>query len=178
MRLTKAKLRSLVLETLFQESVSASDVEASVSRAIEILEISDSNFRPFMLEIVRTESGFNPSGESGFTSHKDNPFQLTRPAIDQTKISRRLIDYRDRISRNANMQNPWADQNIDEIQSNTTLGALAAALYILDFLRGASVPGDLQSRAALWKKKYNTESGAGEVSHYVGKNKDRHWNIS
>ena len=170
MKLTRRELRSLILETLLGESISASKVESSIDRAIEILEIGDSNFRPFMLEIARTESGFSPSGESGFTSHKDNPFQLTRPAIDQTRISRRLINYRDRISKNANMQNPWADQNIDEIQSNTTLGALAAALYILDFLRGGLVPGDVQSRAALWKKKYNTESGAGEVSHYISKN--------
>ena len=163
---------------LIKESVSSSSVESSIDRAIEILEISDVNFRPFMLEISRTESGFNPSGESGFTSHKDNPFQLTRPAIDQTKISRRLVSYRDRISKNANMQNPWAEQSISEIQSNTTMGAIASALYILDFLRGASVPGDLQSRASLWKKKYNTESGDGEVSHYIEKNKDRSWNNS
>tara|TARA_Y100000593_G_C4300090_1_gene332875 strand:+ start:1550 stop:2074 length:525 start_codon:yes stop_codon:yes gene_type:complete len=173
MKLTRTKLRSLILETLLGESISSSKVESSIDRAIEILEIGDSNFRPFMLEIVRTESGFNPSGESGFTSHRDNPFQLTRPAIDQTKISIRLVNHRDRISKNANMQNPWADQPIDEIKSNTTLGALAAALYILDFLRDSPVPSDLQSRAALWKKKYNTESGDGEVSHYISKNQGR-----
>jgi hypothetical protein len=172
-KITRRELRSLILETLLLESVSAVDVEASVTRAIEILEIDDSNFKNFMLEIVRTESGFNPSGEEGFTSHRDNPFQLTRPAIEQTKISRRLGDYRERIFSNANMKNTWIDQTIEEIQSNTTLGALAAVLYILDFLRGTSVPSDLQSRAALWKKKYNTESGAGEVSHYISKNQGR-----
>jgi hypothetical protein len=176
--ITRSQLVNIIREVILFETVSYSRVETSTDRALKILEITDTNFRPFMLEIARTESGFNPTGEEGFTSHRDNPFQVTGFAIDQTKESPRLPDYRDRIFKNGSLQNPWIEQSTTEIQSNTVLGALAAALYILDFLRGASVPGDLQSRAVLWKKKYNTESGAGKISHYIEKNKDRSWNIS
>jgi len=167
-------------------SIPHSTIVASVNRALQILGLSsNTNLRNFLIEIAIMESGGNPKGISKITHHVQNPFQITGPAISviQNLNVKKLDVLRDRIYKNAKMAQPWHKQSEQEIKSNVTMGALAAALLIIHKMnpRGvenlknpaldAVIPGNLKSRAALWKRIYNTaQDPHGTPEIYIKKN--------
>jgi hypothetical protein len=184
MKLLLEKWNNFLNEQKYSTPHSA--IVASVDRALQILGLSsNANLRDFLIEIAIMESGGNPRGINKITHHVQNPFQVTGPAISiiQNLNVKKLDVLRDRIYKNAKMAQPWHKQSEQEIKSNVTMGALAAALVIIHKMnpRGAedlknpaldaAVPGDLKSRAALWKKIYNTgQDPHGTPEIYIKKN--------
>ena len=156
------------------------EVTRAVDRALQILELSgNKNLRRLLLEVARTESGRNPRGTAEYTHHSANPFQLTNIAIKQTQGSNRLGSDRKKIDKNSTLKNPWAYQSAEEIKSNVKMNALAGLLYVREILKrfNLTVPATLKSRGELWKRYYNTSSGAGDSEHYITKNKSRLYEV-
>jgi hypothetical protein len=162
-------------------------IVVAVDRALQIMELSSNkNLRQFLIEIAIMESAGNPDGiPNKMTHHARNPFQITRTAIKLlANLNVKKLDVlRDRIKRNASMELPWYKQTEQEIKSNVTLGALAAALLIVHKMnpRGndelnkpalnAAIPASMPQRAALWKRIYNTGADPhGTPAAYIKRN--------
>ena len=159
-------------------SIPHSSVVSSVDRALQILGLSsNTNLRLFLIEIAGMESGGSPKGVSKITHHVANPFQITNGALQVTQETWKLKDMRDRIFKNAKMSNPWSEQSSSEVKGNVTMGALAAALWILHKTNpnksalDSAIPGTVEERATLWKTIYNTQADPhGTAEIYVRKN--------
>lgn len=167
------------------------EIEEAVVRALEILDIDSPNLKNFMIRIARTESGGNAEGLETITGHEGDPFQLDTPATDEVKLNinmrlwRAFIDNKEGDNP-ANLTLDMASQKHSEIESNVTLGALFATLYVIWRLGSTAtrsiwnpenrssidryVPSDLESQASFWKREYNTSSGKGTEEDFKNKN--------
>jgi len=159
-------------------SIPHSTVVSSIDRALQLLGLSsNTNLKSFLVEIAIMESGGNPKGVDKITHHTGNPFQITGGALQVTQDTWKLKGMRDRIFKNAKMSNPWSEQSPGEVKGNVTMGALAAALWILhktnpsrDALDSV-MPETTEERAVLWKTIYNTQADPhGTPEIYIRKN--------
>jgi hypothetical protein len=153
------------------------EIVSSVNRALQILQLTNANLRQFLIEIAVMESGGNPKGIDKITHHVPNPFQIMGGALQLTQATWKLKKLRDRISTNAKLSNPWSEQSIEEVRSNSRMGALAASLWIIHKMNpdkqalDATIPGSVAERAALWKAIYNTSADPhGTAEIYIRKN--------
>ena len=189
MKITKNQLGQLVETYLLNEAnysvYSIEDVESAVDRACEILDIDDEGFSLFLKRISRVESGGNSKGLSNITGHTVNPFQLDIGTLDDIKTRSAMKSWRNFIDNKkspkpANLNQKISEQNNESIRKSAKLSALFAALICLDKLRyrnpdernNINIPTDLTKQSNLWKNRYNTSAGKGEVDHFISKNED------
>lgn len=154
-----------------------SQIVTAIDRALEILEMGGrADLKQFLTEIAIMESGGNPRGEHKITHHTKNPFQLTGPAIRDTKTDPEgythwtIRPLHALIKRNAKLTKSWNEQPEEEIKhTSINLNALTALLYII---RREIVPAPtMGERAQQWKTKYNTTSDPhGTPQIYIEKN--------
>ena len=195
MRISEAKLRKIIKETLLSEqsydALSHSAVISAVDNALRVLDIRSPTLREFMVRIAKTESGGNPDGLTRITSHTVDPFQLDRSATNEVKSNINMRFWRDffddQREKGIVRMGPLTAQGHGEIESNEKLGAIFATLYVIwrisaSISEGITynpanranieyfVPADLDTQARFWKSEYNTSSGAGKVCDFIEKN--------
>jgi len=157
-------------------SITHETITTAIDRALEIIEQpANSRLRTFLKEIAIMESGGSPRGLNEITHHTDNPFQMTNMGITDTMknadggthITMRHLH--PLITKNSNMSQPWIKQSYDEIKSNVTMNALAAAMLIIR--KQFNISGSMAERARQWKQFYNTKSDPhGTPEIYIQKN--------
>jgi hypothetical protein len=162
-------------------SIPHDEITSAINNAIEKLELSHiPSLFEFLEEISIMESGGSPRGLPEITHHTNNPFQLMSSAVNATKanadggVPRYLQSLHEKISQNTSLRQPWIAQSYNEITSNTNMGAICAALYIIRKSQNLSrwtIASSMQARAQQWKDHYNTSADPnGTPELYIRKN--------
>lgn len=173
-------------ESLEYNRYTTEEISNAIDRALAILNVKNKALKTLMLRIARTESGGNPTGEGGITHHTLNPFQLDPPSVEEVKTNKNMRKWRDFVNSRKGpapaKMGPIEKQELKEITQNKVLSALFATLYVLwalgadgdraawDPEKSFNVPASLKDQAAFWKRRYNTESGAGSIQDFIEKN--------
>ena len=164
-------------------TIPAEEVNKAIDRALKFFGIENQYLKNYLKEIARVESGGDPTGNTAFTHHKTNPFQLTDSSIDNSKTNVNLKKWRSVFSKNRKKISgredglKIEDYNNNQVKENIKSGAIFALLHILWMTRSYSpdnikeLPA-IEQRAQMWKRRYNSSLGAGAVDHYLRKNNE------
>jgi hypothetical protein len=173
-------------EALEYNKYTTEEIASAIDRALAILNIKNRALKTLMLRIARTESGGNPAGEGEITHHTLNPFQLDPPSVEEVKTNINMRKWRafinDKKGPSPAKMGPIENQEYNDVTKNKVLSALFATLYVIwalgadgdraawDPEKSFIVPASLKDQAAFWKRRYNTESGAGSIKDFMEKN--------
>ena len=163
-------------------SIPHREIVSAIDRAMLMFDINDAAIRNYLIEISKTESGGNPGGLEGITHHTVNPFQLDPPSIENSRTNVNMRRWREffntKRKQDTGNESALSIENYtdDKVRGNIKSGAIFALMHVLWMTRSykpgseINIPSDLDSRAKLWKKKYNTLRGKGKVKDYISKN--------
>ena len=116
------------------------------------------------------------------------PWQVEPATFNFLKANWKLADISDTVYKNAGggLQNPLRDQEVSAFMSSLSMQAVTATLKMIDKMNPRTfeqsqdpsnnqatafmIPDSRKERAELWKKYYNTSSGAGTAQEYIDVN--------